>query len=126
VAGVGQGEGSTEHIPVAPVEGEEVEECKWEEQVEGGLQKQAPLACWKGFCESAPFLRGIPLQNGLAVCTHSKTDLDSSLPNGQACCTACISSPQSGCLEVVHVSPSPQPSIYLCPSHKLRVEMGPS
>ena len=80
MAGVGQGEGSTEHIPVAPVEGEEVEECKWEEQVEGGLQKQAPLACWKGFCESAPFLRGIPLQNGLAVCTYSKTDLDSSLP----------------------------------------------
>ena len=77
MADAGRGEGSTGHIPVAPVEGEEVEE----EQEEGGLQKQAQLVvCWKGSCESALFLQGILLQSGLAVCTHSKTDLDSSSP----------------------------------------------
>ena len=75
-----QEEGSTVHNLVVPVE-EEVEEYMREEQEAGGLQKQAGH-CW-GCCESALFLQDIPLRNGLAVCTCSKTDLGSSLPENK-------------------------------------------
>ena len=75
-----QEEGSTVHNLVVPVE-EEAEEYMREEQEAGGLQKQAEH-CW-GCCESALFLQDIPLRNGLAVCTCSKTDLGSSLPENR-------------------------------------------
>ena len=45
MADAGQEEGSTEHIPVAPVEGE-VGEYKRGEQEVGGLQKQAQFVRW--------------------------------------------------------------------------------